>query len=389
MARVNCEFDATLIHFEPRQRRTMTKPAIVIPAYQPGRNLRDLVEELAQTGHPVVIVDDGSSGDSLAVFEDFSRNKSVAVVHHAINLGKGAALRTGINYALTNYPDSAGVVTADADGQHLPKDILRIASQLCASQDNLVLGVRTFDTDVPARSRWGNVLTRHLVHAVVGRKLRDSQTGLRGIPRALACDLLRLSAPGYEFELDMLVLGKHRAIPITEIPIATVYENGNACSHFQPIRDSLKIYFVLFRFALLSLITAVIDNVMFLVAFASFGQIAIAQATGRLVAVLFNYGAARRAVFLSSAPHRDTLWRYLLLVTVNGIASYAGITLLHTRFQWKVITSKICVEAALFVVNFALQRDFVFTRRGARERDTNPAPSASEQEAATALDRSF
>jgi putative flippase GtrA len=165
-----------------------------------------------------------------------------------------------------------------------------------------------------------------------------------------------------------------------------VYENGNACSHFQPIRDSLKIYFVLFRFALLSLMTAVIDNIIFLLAFASFGQIALAQAAGRLVAVLFNYGAARRAVFLSRAPHRDTLWRYLLLVTVNGIAAYAGITYLHTRFGWKVLTSKICVEAGLFVVNFALQRDFVFTRRGSRERDTNPALRPGEQEAATALD---
>src|SRR5688500_20298104 len=98
---------ASLIHCEPRQRRTMTKPVIVIPAYQPGRGLRDLVEELAQTGHPIVVVDDGSSESSSAVFSDISRNPLVAVIHHAVNLGKGAALRTGINFALSHYPDSA------------------------------------------------------------------------------------------------------------------------------------------------------------------------------------------------------------------------------------------------------------------------------------------
>lgn len=345
----------------------MTKPVIVIPAYQPGPNLKGLVRALARSGHPIVIVDDGSTGDATTVFADLSEVPDTTLLRHAVNLGKGAALRTGINFALTQYPDSTGVITADADGQHLPEDILRVAAQLSDTPHTLVLGSRTFSNHVPARSRWGNTLTRYLVHAVVGRKLRDTQTGLRGIPRSLAHDLLRLSAPGYEFELDMLVLGKHLAVPILEIPIATVYEDGNSCSHFQPLRDSVKIYFVLFRFALLSAVTTVIDNVTFVLAFASFGNIAMAQATGRAVAVVFNYSAARRAVFLSRAPHRETLPRYLLLVIANGLLSYAGLTFLHAWLEWNVIASKICAEALLFLANFALQRDFVFTRKTAPE----------------------
>ena len=121
---------------------------------------------------------------------------------------------------------------------------------------------------MPLRSRFGNVVTRNLVRAVIGQRMSDTQTGLRGVPSALATELLRLPAAGYEFELDMLVLAKHLAMSVREVPIATVYLDGNVSSHFNPVRDSMKIYFVLFRFALLSLATAVVDNVVFIGGFA-------------------------------------------------------------------------------------------------------------------------
>jgi putative flippase GtrA len=223
--------------------------------------------------------------------------------------------------------------------------------------------VREFTDDVPLRSRVGNVLTRTLVRTVIGRKMSDTQTGLRGIPTAMARNLLRLSANGYEFELDMLVLGKHLSVPVTEIPISTVYLDNNASSHFNPVRDSMKIYFVLFRFALLSLATAIVDNVVFVAAYALLGRIGVAQGIGRAFAIVFNYSTARRAVFLSRAKHSETLPRFLALVIVNGFVSYAVLMYLHTRFGTTVIASKLIAEGLLFCANFALQRDFVFTRR--------------------------
>jgi glycosyltransferase involved in cell wall biosynthesis len=341
----------------------MTEPVIVIPAYQPAASLPALVADLSQKGYAVIVVDDGSSPVCGPIFASLADIPRVSLLRHAVNLGKGAALRTGINHALTAYTGTPGVVTADADGQHLVSDIIRVADQLKQNSAELVLGVRTFDRGVPLRSRFGNLLTCSLVHALIGRKMSDTQTGLRGIPRGLARDLLRISASGYEFELDMLVLGKHLSVPVREIPIETVYLDGNASSHFNPLRDSMKIYFVLFRFALLSLATAVVDNVVFMAAFAAIGRVAFAQAVGRMVAVAFNYGTARRAVFLSRAKHRDTLPRYITLVVVNGFVSYAVLMYIHTRFGVSIIASKMFAEGLLFCANFALQRDFVFTRR--------------------------
>ena len=121
-----------------------------------------------------------------ATFAAAARFPNVQLLRHAVNLGKGAALKTAFNYVLCAMPDAAGVVTADADGQHAPEDIARVAEALAAQPDALVLGARAFGADVPLRSRFGNIVTRGIMHALLGRKLADTQTGLRGIPAAPA-----------------------------------------------------------------------------------------------------------------------------------------------------------------------------------------------------------
>ena len=160
------------------------------PCYEPAESLPLLVSDLTGRGFPVVIVDDGSGPGSAHIFESLTANPRVSFLQHAVNLGKGAALRTGINHILTHDQDAIGVVTADADGQHVVDDIVAVAAELNRQPHQLVLGVRTFHEDVPFRSRLGNVLTRNLVRAVIGRRMSDTQTGLRGVPRALATELL-------------------------------------------------------------------------------------------------------------------------------------------------------------------------------------------------------
>jgi len=113
------------------------------------------------------------------MFRRLATLERTSVLRHVVNLGKGAALKTGLNHAACLYPESVGVVTADADGQHSAADILRVAAELTANPRDLVLGVRTFGRSVPLRSRLGNALnSRH--HAGDHRqKLSDTQTGLR------------------------------------------------------------------------------------------------------------------------------------------------------------------------------------------------------------------
>jgi putative flippase GtrA len=346
---------------------------ILIPSYQPGPQLKILVEELARTAVPIIlIVDDGSGPEWRQAFDDCAAFPKVRILRHSANLGKGAGIKTGIGHVLQFLPDAQGVITADSDGQHHPEDILRVAQALKQNPDCLVLGTREFDRDVPARNRIGNICTRALVGVMLGRRIRDTQTGLRGLPRRLLPRLLDLRSNGYEFELDMLIACKHHGCRIVEERIRTIYSPGNATSHFNPLRDSMRIYFVLFRFSILSLLTDALDNAVFYFAYRRTGAILTSQMIGRLLAVCFNYRLARKAVFLSHEPHRVLLSRYLLLVIGSGAASYGLIRLLTHALPISPIVAKIAAESFLFIGNFVLQRDFVFTRpQDARATDWN------------------
>ena len=335
--------------------------AVVIPAYKPSAGLIDLVRTLSESDLPaIVIVDDGSGPEYRETFAQASAYPRVELLRHAVNLGKGAALKTAFNHVLCAYPELAGVVTADADGQHHPGDIERVASKLMDRPDALVLGSRQFEGDVPLRSRIGNIATRGVMHALLGQKLTDTQTGLRGIPANLLPRLLKIESRGYEFELEMLIAAHHLQIPVVEEPIKTIYEPGNKSSHFNPIIDSMKVYFVLLRFGSVSMMTAVLDNLIFYLAYRRTGHVLGAQILARVFAVTFNYTMVRSSVFYSRQRHKAVLPKYLGLVVVSGTASYGGIRWLTASFAIGAVAAKLLVETFLFFVNFAVQRVFIF-----------------------------
>ena len=336
---------------------------VLIPAYMPGSEILALVKGLLQLGVPsIVVVDDGSGAQFEELFRDLASLDRVHVIHHAINLGKGAALKTGLNQILVHTPGCIGAVTADADGQHHPEDIVRVAARLRQDPGALIMGVREFGPHVPWRSRMGNRTTRILMGLAIGQKLSDTQTGLRGIPARLIPHLLRLSSSGYEFELDMLLACKYQSCPILEEPIRTIYLDGNRGSHFDPVLDSMRIYLLLFRFSTVSFLTAVLDNAVFALAHFSGGNIAQSQIAARLVAMVFNYFGARSVVFHSRQGHSAVLPKYVLLVFCNGVLSFVLIQFLHFRIGMRVMAAKVLAEGVLFIANFAIQRDFVFTK---------------------------
>jgi len=336
---------------------------VLIPAYQPGSEILVLVKSLLRLGVPsIVVVDDGSGAQFEERFRQLASFDRVHMIRHAVNLGKGAALKAGLNHILVDNPGSIGAVTADADGQHDPEDIVRVAAKLRQNPGALIMGVREFGPQVPWRSRIGNRTSRILMGVVTGRKLSDTQSGLRGIPASLIPHLLRVSSSGYEFELDMLLACKYQGCPIIEEPIRTIYLEDNRSSHFDPVFDSMRIYLLLFRFSTVSFLTAVLDNVVFAVTHLSGGSIAQSQITARIVAMIFNYFGARSLVFHSRQGHPAVLPKYMLLVFCSGVLSYILIQFLHSRLGLGVMAAKVLAEGVLFIANFAIQRDFVFTR---------------------------
>ena len=222
---------------------------VVIPAYQPQESLLRIVAQLREFNfHSIIIVNDGSDDAHRGVFKKLGTD-DIIILQHKQNRGKGAALQTALRYWYDNLRgDTVGIVTADADGQHAPQDIANIAKQLIAAPSDLHLGVRQFSHDIPLRSRFGNLLTRTLFRVITRTHLQDTQTGLRGIPLKLIQQLESLQSVGYEYELDMLLLAIRKKFKIEQHPIQTIYLDNNESSHFNPIKDSLKIYRSLFGY---------------------------------------------------------------------------------------------------------------------------------------------
>ena len=226
---------------------------IVFPSLDPDEKIIELVKDLRKRcSYPVLIVNDGSSAEKQTIFDSLDQIDNCTVIAHAKNLGKGRALKNAFNYILTHFPQITGVITADGDGQHTVTDIIRCAEALQENPDKLVLGVRDFKQDfVPWKSKLGNLLTAGIFRWMLGMKIDDTQTGLRGIPAGFMKIMLDKFGERFEYETVMLVESRSAAngavYPIHQVVIETVYENNNRGTHFRPIVDSLKIYKIVLK----------------------------------------------------------------------------------------------------------------------------------------------
>jgi len=350
------------------------KPIIIIPVYQPTYQLIDLIEKLTiDPDQKIIIVDDGSASEYQKYFDTIAnRSNIVEILRHAVNLGKGQALKTGFNHFLVHYSkDFPGVITADADGQHVKDDILRVSQALQTHPQALCLGSRVLNGHIPFRRLLGNKLTIQVFKLVTGLTLKDTQTGLRGIPTSFLPEFLHSTETGYDFELDMLIRAAKKGYTFHEIPIQTIYMENNQGSHFNYFRDSFKIYFVFLRFSILSLVTAAIDYLIFVLVFSYFHSLLLGIVLARLVAGTFQFTVGKFWVFKSSNKLAGEAIKYALLVIGLMSLSYGLISPMVVYLKFNPYISKVIAEGSIFLLSFAAQNLFVYTSPIIQDEKTN------------------
>ncbi len=335
---------------------------VLIPAYKPDKRLIELTRELiVDNGLDVLLVDDGGQEAYAPIF-DACRELGAEVAVHAVNMGKGRALKTGINAAMLKWPDMAGIVTADADGQHTPADILRLIDALHEHPDKLVLGSRTFTGEVPAKSRWGNRITRLVYALASGIRVSDTQTGLRALPASSLPAMARIDGERYEYEMNVLLKLRDLGLGVFEVPIETIYIDDNAGSHFNPVRDAIKIYMVIFKYLFSSILSFVIDYALYWLCLGVFGFSAlISYALARLVSSQVNYHLNKHTVF-GGRGGKGAMLRYYALCVTQGVLGAALVQALPGILPLSAAVIKIPVDLLLFMLSYFIQRDYVFKK---------------------------
>ena len=374
----------------------------LIPAYEPERKLIGLTADLKEKGFDIVVVDDGSGPEYKDIFGELEQQATVLT--HSQNRGKGAALKTGLRYinkymAYTESVKTAAgtasvsgrdavIVTVDADGQHLPDDVLRVAEISANRRDALVLGSRALGRDIPARSRFGNTVTRHVYSAATGVRVHDTQTGLRAFHRSLIPRLLEIEGDRYEYEINMLMKLAAEGVPVIEERIETVYENNNSGSHFRTVRDSFRVYKEILKFSASSLASFAVDYCMYALLLAATGAAGIANGLilsnigARLVSGTVNYTLNKRLVFRSRTGFAKSAAQYAMLAAFILAGNTIVLSTLVGTLGINSLAAKLITEAVFFAISWTVQKYVIFFREdsGAEINETEGAPKLSAQE---------
>lgn len=350
---------------------------LIIPSLDPDEKLHQTVFSAIEAGiDDIILVDDGSSADKRHCFTELDTAlPQVTLLTHDKNLGKGAALKTAFTYFLKHRTGRDGLVTADSDGQHRIEDIIACAGEMIRGENAVVLGCRDFKlADVPVKSRLGNRITSFVFRLFFGMKLSDTQTGLRAIPTRYVESLIEAKGTRYEYETNMLLLMGQRHIPYREVKIETVYFDHNNATHFRPVRDSIRVYGLVVKYAANSLASSVVDLLMFYLLgqfiFTGGGRAEVLLSTvgARVISSIVNFAMNRQFVFESRSGMARTFIRYVCLavpvmliswLTVYGLSRLSGTGM----GQLGRTLLKVPVDTVLFLMSFRVQRRWVFAEK--------------------------
>jgi len=348
----------------------VVKYIALIPAYEPTMKLPALAKELSEAGFSVFIVDDGSGAGYSLVFRE--AEKWAKVIYYLPNKGKGFALKKGLAKIVESCGTDDIIVTLDSDGQHTVSDALRVASRAVLEPGALTLGVRSFGKGTPARSKFGNTVTRTVFRLTTGARVSDTQTGLRAFGAVLLPQMLSVEGDRYEYEMNVLMECPKRGIRFCEVPIETIYLDGNRGSHFHTFRDSFLIYGNILKFAASSLTGFAVDYSLYsllVVLTAGLGSVSVplSNVTARLVSAGTNFAINKHFVFKNRDSVVKTGAQYFLLAACILCGNTLLLSFMVNTLGFDKFAAKLVTEVTFFTFSWLAQRFWIFSKDESRD----------------------
>lgn len=344
---------------------------VIIPAYEPPKEFIAYAREVSALARALVVVDDGSGESYEPIFREIADLPNTKVISYPENHGKGYALKKAFAYCTDTFSPESILVTADCDGQHAVKDIVRVYAAAEEHPNALILGSRNFERkDVPQRSRLGNTWIRRLFHLLYGLNVYDTQTGLRGFSVKTAEKYTKVSGDRFEYEMNMLISSQKAGIPIAEVEIETIYiESGEqSVSHFRTFRDSVRVVGATLTnlnwYLLSSVLSAVVDVfIFFLISSVILPEVSaantlIATVTARVLSSVINFAFNYKYVF--EGKSRRALYRYYILWFCQLGASYGLVFLFGNLLGLQMTVMKAVGDLFLALISYQIQRLWVF-----------------------------
>jgi hypothetical protein len=342
---------------------------ILIPTFNPDECLEKLVYEIIDLNKSegwfpnlsILLVDDGSTkAKSLNILSDLKETKNLEEIKHDRNYGKGWGIKTGLKYLSNN--NIKYIVTADADGQHVPRDILRVLSA-SIKEDDLVLGIRDFSNKkIPIKSLIGNNITSMIFYLVTGKKLADTQTGLRAFPERFFEDFINIPGDRYEYELNVLLNAKKYNEKIHTIYIDTIYIDNNKKSLFRPILDSIIVYSVFIKYSLTAMIITVSDFLAIYFVTKLFPGILYFLVV-RIITSHVYFFVMKNKVFKVGGHLKKQILKYYILLLLNIIITSTMFYNIYYLIEGSFFTSYLLVQFSMFFINFYLQKTLIFKEK--------------------------
>ena len=342
----------------------MKKRIALIPSYEPDTTLLGVVSELLSNSFTVVVVNDGSNPSFDEVFSKLP--SEVHYLSYEVNQGKGHALKYGFEYIKEHFEEDSIVVTLDSDGQHRVSDAMKICD-VCEEVGGIVLGSRYFGKGTPRKSRFGNFMARMTFLISTHHKIYDTQTGLRAFDYSLLDRLIGIKGDRYEYEMNVLLDAVRNDIPLKEETIETIYINDNVGTHYNPFKDTFRIFKEVIKFSLSSLIG-------FLVDFAAFSLLTLIPSTwqywtlacnviARVISASVNFTINYKLVFKSKDNVALAILKYALLALFILGCNTALLWLLTDKAGMNKYLAKVIVEITMFITSWLVQRLFVFRKK--------------------------
>lgn len=354
--------------------KSISDVVIIIPAYNPDKKMIDFLSDLNKAGYKkIIIIDDGSKAKTEKYFEQAEIKFGCDVIHHSINLGQGRAYKTGFNHYLLKafrggiYENTIGIIQCDCDGQHKVEDVNRCADLLRINPEKFILGIRDFSNkDIPFRSRFGNKCTNLVFQLFCGLDIKDTQTGLKGIPASFIPQFIETPGERFEYASSMLLETKRQGMEILQFPINTVYINGNETSHFNPILDSVRIYSLIFKYLISSLSSFILDIVFYTIFLAVFKTITlnyyiiVSTYFAKTISCSYTFLVNKNLVFHKQGDILYSVCKFIILCIVQSTLSGFLTNVLVKHMVWNEVLSKILIDTLLFFLSFQIQSRWVF-----------------------------